>query len=108
LKLKKEGDTLMTKEKIREVLDIYRKRFSKHKGLKCEYDHNDTIFVGLQPYSTNQVINHTFSMIDKIEEFIEEDRIEKAFRWLGFIQGCMWATGLYTIEELKNHNRPSK
>lgn len=35
-----------------------------------------------------------------------EGRIEKAFRWLGFVQGCLWATGQYTLDELKNHNRP--
>lgn len=99
----------MTKEKIREVLDIYRKQFSKLDFIKKdEYGHSDTVFVGLQPYSSHKVTSHAFSMIDKIEEFLNEDRIEKAFRWLGFIQGCLWATGWYTIEELKNHNRPSK
>ncbi|MDD2696684.1 MAG: hypothetical protein PHE52_00800 [Candidatus Pacebacteria bacterium] len=45
-------------------------------------------------------------MLDKMEGFLKEGRIEKAFRWLGFIQGCLWSTGEYTLEDLMNHNRP--
>jgi hypothetical protein len=45
-------------------------------------------------------------MIDKAILFVNENRIEKACRWLGFIQGCLWTNGIYSIEELKNHNKP--
>jgi hypothetical protein len=31
---------------------------------------------------------------------------KKAMRWLGFVQGVMWATGLADIETLKNMNKP--
>jgi len=27
-------------------------------------------------------------------------------RWLGFMQGALWVKGIYTIDELKAHNRP--
>ena len=33
-------------------------------------------------------------------------RIEKAHRWLGFIQGILWQSGNFTIDQLANHNRP--
>lgn len=35
------------------------------------------------------------------------DRLEKKFRWLGFIQGGLWADGLASIDELKKMNMPT-
>lgn len=35
------------------------------------------------------------------------ERLEKKFRWLGFIQGALWSMGLYTVDELKADNMPS-
>jgi len=49
---------------------------------------------------------HCHGMLDKMEEFVKEGRIEKAFRWLGFVQGCLWLAGHYSLEDLMNHNRP--
>jgi hypothetical protein len=34
------------------------------------------------------------------------ERIEKKFRWLGFIQGALWAEEDATIEALKEMNKP--
>lgn len=39
-------------------------------------------------------------------EFARDGRLEKAFRWLGFIQGVLWCEGVYTIDAMKDHNRP--
>jgi hypothetical protein len=36
------------------------------------------------------------------------ERIEKKFRWLGFIQGILWMTGESTIEAAKNANKPEE
>lgn len=41
-------------------------------------------------------------------KLIDEGRREKAMRWLGFIQGCIWWGRLSSIEELKNMNRPDE
>lgn len=49
---------------------------------------------------------HLLYMCNQINEFIAEDRREKAMRWLGFVQGALWQAGVFTIDELKNHNRP--
>lgn len=35
----------------------------------------------------------------------DESRKEKAFRWLGFIQGVMWMTG-WSIDDMKHVNMP--
>lgn len=39
-------------------------------------------------------------------EFAQAGRIEKAFRWLGFVQGVLWCEGIYSIDQMKEHNRP--
>lgn len=91
----------MTKAKIREVLNIYKEELVRRNFSRHEFSHDKTL------HSRIDSLQHVFAMIDKIEEFLEEDRMEKVFRWLGFIQGCLWASGLYTIKELKNHSRPS-
>ena len=90
----------MDVNKIREVIDIYRKGFEQKKISKKRSSRNS------RPSSKEERLAHIHEMLDEIEIFLEEERIEKAFRWLGFIQGCLWSTGFYTIEELKNHNRP--
>ncbi len=90
----------MTDEKIKEVLSVYRKKFEELNTPKKKYSHN---FIPLNP---NDFLSHCHAMLEEIEIFLKEDRREKVFRWLGFIQGCLWRGSVYTVEELKNHNRP--
>lgn len=51
-------------------------------------------------------LQHVKTMIPKTIDFFRHNRREKGFRWLGFIQGVLWTQGVYTIDEMKNHNRP--
>lgn len=51
---------------------------------------------------------HILWMLDEIVEFARHRRLDKAFRWLGFVQGWLWARGLYSIDELKRHNMPGE
>lgn len=48
---------------------------------------------------------HILYMISRIEEFLNENRLDKANRWLGFIQGCLWSFGDFVLKDLKDHNR---
>src|SRR4030095_7725392 len=32
---------------------------------------------------------------------------EKFMRWLGFMQGVLYAEGIFTIDQMKEHNRPT-
>jgi len=47
---------------------------------------------------------HVREMIEKLLAFPPEKR-EKQMRWVGFIQGWFWAKGLFTVDEMKAHNR---
>lgn len=51
-------------------------------------------------------LQHVLWMIGQAREFVTANRTEKAFRWLGFVQGVLWSLGLVTIEEAKESNRP--
>ncbi len=86
--------------KILEVIKIYRDYFTT-KGIGIiDLSESD------KPNSREEILAHCHGMLNKMEVFIQEGRIEKTFRWLGFIQGCLYSTGQYSLEDLKNHNRP--
>jgi hypothetical protein len=89
----------MTADRIREVVRIYRQMFCelhRSKPEKCRHNHTPDHAAALF---------HCHAMLDEIDQFAIEGRVEKAFRWLGFVQGCLWVCGVYSIEELKSHNR---
>ena len=37
---------------------------------------------------------------------VDKGALEKAFRWLGFIQGAMWVLELRTVDEMRRDNAP--
>lgn len=49
---------------------------------------------------------HARYMCDNISGYLQEGRVEKAHRHLGFLQSILWTQGLCTLEELMNHNKP--
>jgi len=82
----------MKDEKIIEVCNIYKDRI------------NDFFRGSYLP----ETYKHIGYMLWKIPQFLKEGRKEKANRWLGFVQGVLWAKDFYTIEEMKEHNRPNE
>ena len=89
----------MTADKIREVVRIYRQMFGEFNVHPHKHHHNGT------PLPAD-ALSHCHAMLDEIDQFALEGRIEKAFRWLGFVQGCLWTIGVYTVADMKEHNRP--
>jgi len=89
----------MTPDKVREVIEIYRALFEKLGIEKIDYPHEEIVDL------PSDILGHCYGMLDRMLSFIEEGRMEKVFRWLGFIQGCLWSTKTYVLEDLKNHNR---
>ena len=91
----------MTPEKVQEVIHLYRGQFERM-GVE-KFDHPHEAFLTLD----ESALSHCHSMLDKMEHFIEIGKMEKTFRWLGFIQGCLWSQGIFSLEDLKGHNMPS-
>ncbi|MBI2062455.1 MAG: hypothetical protein HYT64_02085 [Candidatus Yanofskybacteria bacterium] len=90
----------MDREKVLKVIRIYREHFKKSGIPKKDFPH-DQLTNG-----NESVLAHCHGMLDEMEKFVAEGRMDKVFRWLGFVQGCLWSTGCYDLESLKNHNRP--
>lgn len=52
------------------------------------------------------MLSHCRWAIPQVRGFLVADRREKAMRWLGFLQGALWAMGLYSISSLMGQNKP--
>lgn len=48
---------------------------------------------------------HVLEMFPKMRAFLDQGRVEKCMRWLGFVQGWLWAIGRYQVPDLAEHNR---
>jgi len=83
----------MTKQKVIDVAMFYSDWAIKRSSYFVESD-----------VQTEQYIK-IVDMSGKIIDFIQQERIEKAMRWLGFIQGMLFMMGDFTVDELKSHNR---
>ena len=89
----------MISEQIMKVAALYRRRFIELDISPKKFSRNYGFSLGVvDSYS------HCYWMLGQMEQFLAKDKIDKAFRWLGFIQGVLWMHGLYTIDELRDHN----
>jgi len=99
----------MTGEKVKAVLQHYRERL--------EADWPGTGSERLEGIPATQhapylghlrQIMHVKFMCEEAQRFVDQGRLEKAMRWLGFIQGCFWKSGIFTLDELEDHSRPDE
>lgn len=52
-------------------------------------------------------MSHVMWMCVEAQKFVAEGRIEKAMRWLGFIQGVLWMGNTRTLNELRDDSKPA-
>lgn len=90
----------MRTEKIRDVIACYEQKLQALAIIPHDYPHEELL------KSPEASLEHLASMLPKMRIFLNEGRTNKVYRWLGFIQGALWSQGIYTLEELKNHNKP--
>lgn len=90
----------MTNRKCLSVVARYRK-YLESLGAKPAKTNYDAYFVNRE-----DSLDHLLSMLSEMERFIVEGRREKFFRWLGFMQGALWALGDFNLNEVRDHNRP--
>lgn len=89
----------MTSAKMTEILDGYIKTFADL-GI---YEISDYTKVG----DKSERLQYLHTMCKETKKLIEKGDIEKANRWLGFIQGGLWADQVFTIDDMRDHNRSS-
>jgi hypothetical protein len=95
----KQKERVMDAEKMLSVVRAYRSLLSFIPPLSGPFD---------KPPTPRKALAHTAGMLDKIEAFVKEGTPEawdKANRWLGFLQGVFWVQGIYTLDQMRDHNR---
>lgn len=90
----------MKADKIREAISRYRQDFERLGIQKIDYPHDQLVD------SSCSTLGHCYGMLDKIEQFIQQGRMDKVFRWYGFVQGVLWVQKVYPLVALKEHSRP--
>lgn len=89
----------MMKERVVSVLLMYGDTLSQH-GFTPERHTSEELPTGKQRGQ------HLAWMCVEAVKIAEEDRTEKAMRWLDFIQGALWADGYRSVEDMKKDNKP--
>ena len=93
----------MTDDTCRDVLARYEERVEDELETSAACDE-------LRHVST--MLPQMRAMLDKADRddfpVMPWEHREKFMRWLGFVQGVFWCRSVYTIEEMKQHNRPSE
>jgi len=107
----------VTKEKLKSLFQFYFQRLSEERKRRHAFS---SMFPGSELYidprqfseyeADQHFINSPWSelahlrfMCVEAQKFVD---IEKAMRWLGFLQGVLWSRGFYSLNDLKNHSRP--
>lgn len=94
----------MTPDKVKQVAHQISEIIRRKTGIvfASRFDHKKTRTEAIQ-YT---ILNHAQFMCDEIKLYVDQGRIEKAMRWLGFLQGILFCEDLCTIGELGQMNRP--
>jgi hypothetical protein len=95
----------LTSEKLISVFEFYRDELAK-KGIAAEQLKDEDYHAKASDLLVSTHLGHVAWMCDAAIGFVQEDRIEKAMRWLGYVQGVLYIAGEYTLDDLKNHSRP--
>jgi hypothetical protein len=95
----------MTKNKIYEVVDMYRKQFEEGGIPKKRMDPNKT----LGELSSVDRLAHAHHLLDGIVQYAAEPGKEgKTGRHLASVQMILSFEDWYTLEDLMSHNRPDE
>jgi hypothetical protein len=89
----------MTREHLERTLRFYLDRWKLHYAPE-RLDTEDLFPAG----DRSKAMKHAMWMAEQALVFIAEKKTEKAFTWLGFVQGTFWACGHYSIDEMRAHS----
>lgn len=84
------------KEKILELIVKYREDLERMDAEPILTDENCQ--------NQQQATDHAFAILNQIEDLTEKNQIEKAYRWLGFVQAILFVNGKYSFKEINQHH----
>lgn len=96
----------MTTDKVREVANKYRIFLNLFKSPSASIEKCDIYDRCIK--DSEKARKHIHYMTYEIDNLLAENRLEKSFRWLGFIQGCLFCLGLRSLDDLKNDSRKTE
>jgi hypothetical protein len=96
----------MEKEQIIAAVEKYEERLGVHGSFTPVRLTEDLMSRTLVTFGQRGALNHVLWMCAEVKKLVEEDCIEKAMRWLGFIQGALWSMSFFSINNLKVDNMP--
>jgi hypothetical protein len=97
----------VTPEKVKDAHDAIRALIEGNTPIEPKklpeelYGHRLRAFDG----SWDTVVHHLVYMTQEAKKFVDEGRMDKAMRWLGFLQGTLWFSGT-SLNDLKKMNMP--
>ena len=98
----------MTNEKVKAVFQFYLEKLSTKSACLpdklSDVESKQRDFAWMSP--VRRGVAHLKYMCIEAQKFVDEGRIDKAMRWLGFLQGVLWSWGYFSLDDLKNHSRP--
>ena len=99
------GDDFST-EHAQRMLDFYCKTLLAM-GYEPEPYPDVDEHVGSRKMSTPKydTLRHAHWMVHQTRDFLRQGRLAKSYRWIGMIQGILMMNGVFSIMELKGHNR---
>jgi len=99
-------DDDFTTEHALRMLDFYCKTLQRLGYEPVAYPDVDER-IGSRKISTPgfDTLRHAHWMVHVTRDFLRAGRFAKAYRWIGTIQGILLMNGVFSITELKGHNR---
>lgn len=89
----------MSPEKIKELMHFYTRTIGADPRREM---------TGSKGTDRQAALHHTVWMCGQVIEFAKAQRMDKANRWIGFIQGVLWSHGVMTIDQMRRHNMPDE
>ena len=89
----------MTTTKLLEIIATYEQVFKDWKIPQQNFPHDQL------PTNRQNSLAHCHAMLQKMREFVASGDVDKAFRWLGFIQGVLWNEQIFDLATLREHSR---
>jgi hypothetical protein len=98
----------MTPEKTKKAFETLGRLIKARTGYDSPHrmEPDQLIYLGERGGHYGTAMNHLLFCCEEGVRLVDQDRMEKAFRWLGFVQGAIWAAGLAPLDVLKKMNMP--
>lgn len=58
-----------------------------------------------KPAGRGESLGHAYSMLPHMRTLVVMGEHDKFSQWLGFIQGIFFSYGVFTVDEMRDHNR---